>query len=152
MPSIKIFKLITGDEVLAMYIKSGLFTITVEDPIYIQSMGTLVDAKVAMDKFSVYGTGLVKIKKSAILSTVEASVEIQDYFLRVREWMNSTYTDETLSELRAETQQLDEILAVDASARHNPEEIIKNLSPETKDRIYTHILENFEPPKGVPYN
>ena len=154
MPKVKIFKLITGEEIIAMYIKSKLFTVVIDTPVTIQSMGSLPEPKANLEQYTLYGSRTLELKRSSIVSIVEPIPEMRDFYTAVVDWINNVICREVASSLEAERKQMVEFVAAsDVAEGESPkssDEVFKTMSEETKAQIFTKVLESWDHTGEVP--
>lgn len=154
MAKVRIFKLINGEEIIAMYIKSKLFTVVIDTPVAVNSTGSLVDPRVTLDKFSMYGQDRMELRRSAIVSIIEPVPEMVEYYKAVADWVRRVIDPNTHSQLETERKQITDFTDAsevpEGAKAKTPEEILASMTAETKSQIFTHLLEEFDHTGRIP--
>ncbi len=136
-----ILKLVSGEEIIAMYIKSKLFTVDIKNPVELVSDGDILNPKSKLMKFSLYGNwDLMNIKKSSIVATIIPTPEMQEYYVLISKWIANHMNEDLSADLQRDINMLNGFMDL------NTGEIAK--SPESKEALYTHILETCHFPEG----
>lgn len=136
-----ILKLVSGEEIMAMYIKSKLFTVEIKNPVELVSDGDIMNPKSKLMKFSLYGNwDHMSIKKSAIAAIIIPVPEMKEYYPLITTWITNHLNVELSADLQRDINMLNGFMDLDTG------EIAK--SPESKEALYTHILETCHFPEG----
>lgn len=136
-----ILKLVTGEEIIAMYIKWKLFTLEFKNTIELVSDGDIMNPKSKLMKFSLYGNwDSLNIKKTAIAAIIEPTVEMVEYYALISHWVTTQMNPELSADLSRDIGMLSGFLDLDS------DKIVA--SPKSKEAIYMHILETYEFPEG----
>lgn len=134
-----ILKLTSGDEIIAMYIKSGWDTITVSRPLRIHTSNDMMSPGVKLSKYAFFGQWEdVRIRKSQVVSTTKPIETMTRYFHLICRWIMDDLNPRTVSELEVDANQLEEIVAEnDTPPGQQP----------NREILYTKILESLEFPE-----
>ena len=136
-----ILKLVTGEEIIAMYIKWKLFTVDIKNPVELVADGDIMNPKSKLMKFSLYGNwDRVTIQKSAIAAIIEPTPEMVEYYALISVWIGKHMNTELSADLMRDINMLNGFMDI------NTGEIAS--SPESKQEIYRHILETCHFPEG----
>lgn len=136
-----ILKLVSGEEIIAMYIKSKLFTVDIKNPVELVSDGDIMNPKSKLMKFSLYGDWeRMSIKKSSIVAMITPTEEMQEYYTLIAKWIANHLNVELSADLQRDINMLNGFMDL------NTGEIAK--SPESKEALYKHILETCHFPEG----
>lgn len=136
-----ILKLVSGEEIIAMYIKSKLFTVGIKKPVELVSDGDILNPKSKLMKFSLYGDWEnMSIKKSSIAAMITPTAEMVQYYSLIVTWIETHMNPELAADLQRDINMLNGFMDL------NTGEIAK--SPESKEALYRHILETCHFPEG----
>lgn len=136
-----ILKLVTGEEIIAVYIKWKLFTLDIKNPIELVSDGDIMNPKSKLMKFSLYGNwDRMSVRKSAIAAMIEPTPEMLEYYKLISMWVSNNMNPDLSADLLRDINMLNGFMDI------NTGEIAA--SPESKQEIYKHILETCHFPEG----
>lgn len=136
-----ILKLVTGEEIIAVYIKWKLFTLDIKNPIELVSDGDIMNPKSKLMKFSLYGNwDRMSIRKSAIAAMIEPTPEMIEYYALISLWVANNMNPDLSADLLRDINMLNGFMDI------NTGEIAA--TPESKQEIYRHILETCHFPEG----
>lgn len=136
-----ILKLVSGEEIIAVYIKWKLFTLDIKNAVELVADGDIMNPKSKLMKFSLYGNwDHMSIRKSAIAAVIEPTPEMVEYYALIALWISNNMNPDLSADLMRDINMLNGFMDI------NTGEIAA--SPESKQEIYRHILETCHFPEG----